>query len=97
MRGDRRDLLRQVSEARPQVAGLAGQLASQPLVFGFLVPLQQILEPLMRLGQLLPEAGQILEPLAPDEVVELEDVALQLGDLLGRRGVEARPGPPPPV
>ncbi len=52
------DLLGQVGDARAQLAGLARQLPPQRLVVRLLVAGQQILQPRVRVGQLLAEAGR---------------------------------------
>ena len=43
----------------------------------------------MRVGQLLAQRRQILQPLPSDQIVEQQHVALQLGDVLGQHPVEA--------
>ena len=81
---------RQLLDARTQVADLPLQLPPQGLVLGGLVARQQILQPLVGVGQRLGQVGQILQPLAADQVVQQQHGRLEVLDVLGRRACSRR-------
>ena len=60
----------QLGEARAQLARLAFQLAAQRRILRLLVALEQIAQPLVRVGQLLAQRREILQALPSDEIVE---------------------------